>query len=224
MWGNLFRWLHCNILSSAHQTKIFWSMLFISFHNASLWGRPDFSLEWVNIISSEKPACFFLQIENLINIVSPHLLLESLELNPWATPPKEINSSQCIFSMMFTLLISASFIFPLIYFLPFCNLLYLLFDCNSWCMYYLSSNRVAYIDKYTNTSVSQCKRMIFLLRTLSFIISLSIPLTNAPFINRKMVSFSPLNLLSFQIKVQIKVLHLLGKLSYTYFKCMVEIS
>lgn len=58
LWGNLFQWPHFNVWSSAHQIKIFWSM-FISFHNASLWGHPDFSLEWVNIISSVKLACFY---------------------------------------------------------------------------------------------------------------------------------------------------------------------
>lgn len=95
--------------------KDFWSILFISFHIASLWGRPDFSLEWVNIISSEKLACFILQIENLINIVCPHVLLESLELNPWATPSKEISSSQCIF---FYAVLTSHFIFLLFSFNP----------------------------------------------------------------------------------------------------------
>ena len=104
--------------------------------------------------------------------------------------------------MLFSLLTSSSPYFPFNPFPPLLNLLYLLLDSILWCMYHLSWNKAAYINKYIHASkwvFPNAKRCFFLLWTLRFT-SLLIPLTNAPFINREIVSFSPLNHLNFQIK------------------------
>lgn len=71
--------------------------MFISFHNASLWGHPDFSLEWVNMISSETLSLFYsTDCELYKYFLCFTLLLKSLELDLQAIPDKGITSSQHI--------------------------------------------------------------------------------------------------------------------------------
>lgn len=92
-----------------------------------LYEDAQISLELVNIISSEKLVCRFFRLR-IYKYYLSSFATRKLRIKFRAIPSKEISSSQCILSMLFSLLTSSSLIFPLMHFLPFCNLLYILFD------------------------------------------------------------------------------------------------